>query len=300
VGTPDEQNEHQGKRETDMRALSIAATLLMVASASHALDFGSAVVVYRETFTETSSLTPEVDAFSAGGMFGLSSPPGSAPVLTGSAAHVHLPVPSEFTSLGVGLVTDVFGTKVVGVRASYANITSGTPGDMSAYLTAILSPVIPANVHLALHGDPGNEFGIFALNFLAGPNIPILLPTDAVLGLLAGNAFEIDLFFDRTAETATASIEIDGFGSFQTATEMLPGLGAAEIDGLLTAGRLQHARAEPARHRHYVLRDLRRSAPTARTRPCRERRPGRSADGRGKARPRRSWPTATTLATSMS
>lgn len=216
--------------------LGFVFAAMLVAPAAGALDFGGASVVYRELLAgeTTYPTTPEIDKIGAGGFIGASIPLGSAPTLTGSAAHVSLPYPGPFSRLLLLIQSNVLGESSFGLRAGFENLTASSPGfsrsEVSAGFDLPTHPIV--GVLLAVAHNPGNDsaqLSVLNSSQAGGGAESVPIPPAALAALVAGAAFEIDLFVDRSKQTAVGSVAINGFGTIET-----PVLALTQVGGNLT------------------------------------------------------------------
>ena len=189
---------------------------------ANALDFRPGHLVYREDFEAESTYptTPNLDFVSMGGATGFDFPVnagGGGPELTGTAARAFL------DALGAGFESVDFaaGSLVssdAGARVEFAGLTITGDGDFGAGVSAISNAAnrgIGVSVLLDQVGATATGTFRIAEDVIGGAVVvssEVALSGAQVNALLAGDAFTIDLFFDR-AGGAIASLSIEGFAS---------------------------------------------------------------------------------------
>jgi hypothetical protein len=198
-----------------------AVASLHAGSNARAVDFVGTGLIYLETFVDDGyPTTPEVDHRGVGGLIGFSTPFfGSGPAYVGGVPHVHLDPASGFTGLFHGpQAFDPHDSSRLGLRGGYANFAvEGGGGSGSSEMWASFSETAttPLGALVVVGTDGATDSGQLVLS-APGSFEDVNLPTATVTAILSGAGYEIDLFVDRTAETAVASVTVDGFPAVET------------------------------------------------------------------------------------
>lgn len=217
-------------------ALGVLATVLLAGPSAQALDFDTSDLLYQETYTgeTTSPTSPEADTISLGGLS-----QGGAVTLTGTVAQVDAPCCGPSTGgimWSASPSTSTHGAADVGARAYFDDLTIAGDGTIQATVgVEVNDSTIVAGIRLTRSGS--TDSALFRLlEGFGGTEALLALTTAETTALLGGAPFTVDLFIDRTAETAIASVQIDGFAETTTAPMALTYGAATGFELVLQSG----------------------------------------------------------------
>jgi hypothetical protein len=219
-------------------ALPVFFVLLTVATPVSALDYEDLDVIYAENFdddTSMSGLVPQVDAYGAGRLYegdigngpfvplSLESAPavprGAAQASVGTTFFPGFPLEAKVLSYDANVASPIPGTGSLGVRGTFANLSTVTNGAHVIHVTVVATASASsletnrssATLTIAGSGGPGGTNGFLSANDGLAPPAPaelVLLPPAVTAALLGGSPFQLTLVVDRDAEIATAELVV--------------------------------------------------------------------------------------------
>jgi hypothetical protein len=207
-----------------------------------ALDFSPDFRIYRENYVGEVSYptSADVDLMGAGGLTAYSSLGHvGKPVLTGTAAHVSIPGFEAPHILQTVIDGGTHGTADLGVRGAFDNLVLSSDGvvqvGVGAYFDDGFGEVLVYADVFIVQDSIGGHSGFLLLGEYDpsfGPPVTTieLFSAAALSALLAGESFTVDLFVDRAADVADASVAIDGVGTFTAGPQSLGLVGTLPLD----------------------------------------------------------------------
>jgi hypothetical protein len=203
---------------------ALALTLVLAAGTPAAgLDFSGHGLFHQETYVGELAYptSPETDAYCAGGLEGSLGLFSVGATLNGTTAHVD--IPNGFVQT-THLVMGSLGpepTATIGLRGAFDNLAFVGPPDLvQVAVAAMFDSAFPLGPSV-FGGIDYIDASTVDLLVSEGGVPPLVssrvaLDASARAALLSG-PFTIDLFVDRSAGLAVASVDIDGYGVVTTA-----------------------------------------------------------------------------------